>query len=193
MLRIPSYWLALPTEICERQLWGDGPHTQAAVHDGNKSWTKKVGKRRIWKYFFRAISILPSLHSSHSSWPGPSLLLPLLLLVSPFHIMFSRLLCTQMMTYIHFSFYPERGESVGRRMVAFAMALVGVYPQYRSCRFVSLSLFCFHFHFFFSLSLFLFKLLIVWLGFTLSTGAAGLSPFHFFFFTFSFFTFTVLV
>ena len=33
--------------------------------------------------------------------------------------------------YIKFS---ERGESMKKRTVALAMAFVGVYPQYRSCR-----------------------------------------------------------
>ena len=46
------------------------------------------------------------------------------------------------MVCFHVSIFPERGKSVGRRMVAFAMALVGVYPQYRSCRFVTLVINC---------------------------------------------------
>ena len=41
MLDSLSCGLALSTAICERQFWGHGPHTQAAVHDGKGRHPKK--------------------------------------------------------------------------------------------------------------------------------------------------------
>ena len=42
--------------------------------------------------------------------------------------------------FLLFLFDPERRESARKRTVALAMALVGIYPQYRSCRFRALIL-----------------------------------------------------
>ena len=58
MLHSLSCGLALPTAICERQFWGHGPHTQAAVPDGNKTRTKKVGMSK----YFSGLSLICQAH-----------------------------------------------------------------------------------------------------------------------------------